>query len=150
MLEVILEPVKKAFYKKTGFDKNGRVFTLIRILRTWLIIFTGELFFRAEGFMAGLSMFISGFTNIGISRLFDGSLLGLGLDKADWFAVIAGTIVVFIADILKEKQIDLKAYLAKRNVVIRFGAYYALIFGLIIFGAYGAGYRPVDLIYAGF
>ncbi|MDY6352134.1 MAG: MBOAT family O-acyltransferase [Lachnospiraceae bacterium] len=150
MLEVILEPVKKAFYKKTGFDKNGRAFTLIRILRTWLIIFTGELFFRAEGFMAGLSMFISGFTNIGISRFFDGSLLGLGLDKADWFAVIAGTIVVFIADILKEKQIDLKAYLAKRNVVIRFGAYYALIFGLIIFGAYGAGYRPVDLIYAGF
>ena len=150
MLEVILEPAKKAFYRHTGFPKNGRFWTGFRILRTWLIIFTGELFFRAEGLRAGVSMFRSGFRNFGIQRLWDGTLLKMGLDKADWIVILAGIAVVFVADLLKEKQIDVKAVLAKRSLPVRWAAFYALIFAVLIFGAYGSGYRQVDLIYAGF
>ncbi len=150
MLEVVLEPAKKAFYKHTGFQKDGRFWTCFRILRTWLIIFTGELFFRAEGFRAGLSMFRSGFHNFGIQRLWDGTLLKMGLDKADWVAILGGIAVVFVADLLKEKRIEVKAALAKRSLPVRWAAFYALIFAVLIFGAYGPGYRQVDLIYAGF
>ena len=40
--------------------------------------------------------------------------------------------------------------IAKRNVVIRWAAVYALIMFIIIFGAYGKGYVAVDPIYANF
>ena len=42
------------------------------------------------------------------------------------------------------------AGIAKRNVVIRWVAVYALIMFIIIFGAYGKGYVAVDPIYANF
>jgi alginate O-acetyltransferase complex protein AlgI len=150
LLEVILEPAKKSFYKRTGFSKNGRFWSGFRILRTWLIIFTGELFFRADGLRAGIAMFRSGFHQIGIQRLWDGTLLKMGLDKADYLVILAGIAVVFAADLLKEKKIDRKAVLAGRNLPVRWAAFYGLIFAVLIFGAYGPGYQPVDLIYAGF
>lgn len=150
MIEVILEPAKKSFYKKTGFKKNGRFWTVFRILRTWLIIFTGELFFRAESLRAGIAMFRSGFHHIGIQRLWDGTLLKMGLDQADWLVILAGIAVVFAADLLKEKNFDIKASLAKKSLPVRWAAFYGLIFAVLIFGAYGPGYQPVDLIYAGF
>ncbi|MGN0362277.1 MAG: MBOAT family O-acyltransferase [Bilifractor sp.] len=150
MLEVILEPVKKKFYTVTKADPKGKGWTLFRILRTWLIIFTGELFFRANGFTAGRQMFASMFHHFALHRLWDGTLLGFGLDKADWAVIFAGIVVVFIADVLHEKGISFKACLARRPFIVRWAALYALIFGIIIFGAYGSGYQKVDLIYAGF
>ena len=38
----------------------------------------------------------------------------------------------------------------KKNIVIRWLVYYAIIMFIIIFGAYGRGYVPVDPIYANF
>ena len=115
MIEVILEPAKKSFYKKTGFKKNGRFWTVFRIQRLW-----------------------------------DGTLLKMGLDQADWLVILAGIAVVFAADLLKEKNFDIKASLAKKSLPVRWAAFYGLIFAVLIFGAYGPGYQPVDLIYAGF
>lgn len=44
----------------------------------------------------------------------------------------------------------MRGAIAKRNVVIRWVAVYALIMFIIIFGAYGKGYVAVDPIYANF
>ena len=74
----------------------------------------------------------------------------MGLDQADWLVILAGIAVVFAADLLKEKNFDIKASLAKKSLPVRWAAFYGLIFAVLIFGAYGPGYQPVDLIYAGF
>lgn len=102
MIEVILEPVKKTFYTRTKIRSTGAVPTAFRLVRTWLIIFTGEMFFRADGLRAGLDMFRRMFQNFGAERLWNGALLGLGISRADWAAVIAGTAAVLIADLLQE------------------------------------------------
>ena len=57
---------------------------------------------------------------------------------------------IFVISVLNEKGICVRGAIAKRNVVIRWAAVYALIMFIIIFGAYGKGYVPVDPIYANF
>ena len=122
----------------------------VQIARTWVIIFTGELFFRADGLRAGLHMFWSMFEEFGISRLWDGTLFTLGVGRADLAAVAVGCIIVAVVGHMKEKDKNIPQRLAAAPLPVRWGAYYALILAVIIFAAYGDGYQAVDMIYAGF
>lgn len=48
LLEVACEPLKEKFYAKTGTSETTGWWNVLRIAKTWIIIFTGELFFRAN------------------------------------------------------------------------------------------------------
>ncbi len=122
----------------------------IQTVKTWVIIFTGELFFRADGLRAGLHMFRSMFHDFKLSHLWDNTLLTLGLGKADLAAVAAGCIVAAVVGHLMEKKINILQRLAQAPLPVRWCTYYALILAVIIFAAYGDGYQAVDMIYAGF
>ena len=50
----------------------------------------------------------------------------------------------------KEAGLDYYEKLQEYRTPVRWGIYYAFIFAIIIFGAYGTGYQKVDLIYAQF
>ena len=113
-----------------------------QILKTWIIIFTGEMFFRAEGAAAGFHMFLQ--------KLWDGTLLGMGLNAADFAAVGFGILIVAVADILKERKLLNWDKLQEMKLPVRWILYYGLIFAVLLLGAYGTGYQQVDLIYAGF
>ena len=150
LLEVALEPLKEHFYAKTGVSEETHWWNVLRIAKTWLIIFTGELFFRANTLTAGFAMFASIFKEFAPQRLWDGTLLRMGLDVADYVVIVVGCIVVGVIGHLREKQKISLEQIAAMRVPLRWGLYYALIFAVILFGAYGVGYQQVDLIYAGF
>lgn len=150
LFEVAIEPLVTRLTEKLKINVNSVWWNGIRIFKTWIIIFTGELFFRANGLMAGFRMFTSMFHNFGLSRLWNGTLLGLGLDKADFIAIIIGCIVVAIVGIVKERKLLGDEGLKRLKTPLRWAIYYALILSVIILGAYGIGYQQVDLIYAGF
>ena len=57
---------------------------------------------------------------------------------------------MFIISILKEKGFNMREKIANRNIVLRWTIYIALILSVIIFGAYGVGYIPVDPMYANY
>ena len=150
MIGEMLEPVKKAFYKKTGFNKNNVFWHAFRILRTWVIIFTGEMFFRASGLKAGLAMFHRIFENFQLSVRWKGGLMSLGLDHHDYLVIVIGIVLVLICDIFKEKGISVCDAVKRQKTPVRWACVYLLLFAIIIFGAYGTGYDKVGLIYAGF
>ena len=45
---------------------------------------------------------------------------------------------------------NIRESIATKNIVIRWTLYFALIIMIVIFGAYGIGYIPVNPIYAEF
>ena len=68
-----------------------------------------------------------------------------------YFIIVAVTVlIVFAVSLLKENNINVRGEIAKRHILVRWLVYYAIIMFIIIFGAYGRGYTPVDPIYANF
>lgn len=85
-----------------------------------------------------------------MSQLWDGSLLELGLDRMDFGVIGAMVGAVFLVSILQERGRDVRQEVGRLPLPIRWGVYYGVLFGNCVFGAYGEGYVPVDLIYANF
>ena len=150
LVGIAVEPVRDRILKILHISPGFQGLKYMRIAKTWVIIFVGELFFRADGLRAGLHMFRSIFRNFQLSNLWDGSLLNLGMSRADLFAVMAGCIVVAIVGSAKERGIRVRNSLEKKPVFIRWSIYYALILAVIVIAAYGDDYQVVDMIYAGF
>lgn len=149
-LENITEPLAAKILGKLKIDPHNIVYHGFQIIKTLVIIFTGELFFRAETVTKGFEMFFSIFRSFEITKLWDGSLLTLGLDAKDWMIIAAALLVVLAAGLIKEKGIAVRLWIAGQKLPLRWCIYYAAIYAVIIFGAFGPGYEPVDLIYAGF
>ena len=159
LAEVAVEPLRDNILEICHLDKKALPYRILQTLKTWLIIFTGELFFRANGLQAGMSMFFSIFKGNNIQSFENivarqeeirGILMSVGLDRLDYFVVIAGCIVVAVVGIIKEKKLLGEEGIQKLWLPVRWTLYYALIFAVLILGAYGMGYQQVDMIYAGF
>jgi len=110
LAEVAVEPLRDNILEICHLDKNALPYRILQTLKTWLIIFTGELFFRANGLQAGMSMFFSIFKGNNIQSFENivarqeeirGILMSVGLDRLDYFVVIAGCIVVAVVGIIK-------------------------------------------------
>ncbi len=150
LLESMTAPAAAAFNARLHINTDGKPYRFMQIIRTTILVVIGELFFRANGFMAGLSLFRRIFTSLSINELSLQTFHKLGIDGHDILIVGITVIIVFIVSLINEKGISIRETLAKKNIVVRWGVLYALIFYIIIFGAYGFGYLPVDPMYAQF
>lgn len=150
LLTSIFDPLRDRTLDRLHIRKNASWYKMIRIFKTWIIVFVGELFFRASGLQSGMRMFLSIFQEFSPQQLVSDVWLKLGLDQADYLAVAVGCVVVLVVGIIKEKLGTEVVCLRKMCLPLRWAVYYGLIFSVVIFGAYGVGYQKVDLIYAGF
>ena len=150
LLGKIFEPQSNWITEKLHINRENPIFKGYQIVRTTILVFIGELFFRANSLTAGFEMFGKMFTNFTFKSFADGTILKLGMDIHDFIIIGIFTIVVFIISILHEKNISVREQISKKNIVIRWTIYYAIIIAIIVFGAYGAGYVPVEPMYANF
>lgn len=150
LLGKILEPYNTKVISYLRINKNKVVYRVLQTVKMLVIIFTGEMFFRANGIKAGLSMLNAIFTKFSLSDLSNGTISELGMDVKDLWIILIAVIIVFIVGLLKEKGISIREEISNMNIFIRWNFYYIAILIIIIFGAYGEGYVPADLIYAGF
>lgn len=147
---MLFEPAFAKLFAAFKVNRSSRVYSSLQLLRTLILVNIGMLIFRAPQLNNAWSMLTSIFTGFRPSSLFDGSLLKLGMDMQDYGVIIAGALIMLIVGILQEKGFSLREKIAERNIALRWCVYFAAIFSVIIFGAYGAGYNPVDFIYAQF
>lgn len=123
-----------------------RVFRYIKLV---IIVIIGEMFFRADTFGRGYGMFKMILTDLRFDMVIK-HIQDIGIDRYGYFVIITGLIVVAVVETLREAGVDIRAKLAALPTPARFAFWYACIFFVIIFGAYGTGYDAADLLYAQF
>ena len=146
----MITPLANRFFKAVKFDPECFVYRLFRIIRTALLVVIGELFFRSTGLMSGFGLFGRIVSDFSFSGLNSELLKKLSIDPQDFIIIGITLVAVFIVSLMNEKGISLRDKIAKRGIVTRWCIFYALILFIIIFGAYGFGYIPVDPMYANF
>ncbi len=150
LLGNIFEPLILKFYRITKINRESKIMHLVRIIKTCIIVFFGELFFKAPTLTIGFIMFKRIFTTFTLTDFTNGFIFKIGLDEGEFIILGITLILLLIASILHEKGISIREEISKKPIYIRWFCYYALLFYIVIFGAYGAGYIPVDPMYANF
>ncbi len=150
LAEVALQPVGEKLRRLIHVSDDNIWIQRWHCVRTWVIILAGEMLFRAETFSQFLKMCRNLFRGPFFSSDMVVTLLHMKLDLGDWFVVMVGTVIVFAVEYFQERKPDLLEKVPSLPIIPRWGIYYALIISILVFGAYGAGYQTVDLIYAAF
>lgn len=141
---MLLKPVIFNFYERTGIRKDNRYWQFLLMGRTFLLVNVGMLLFRANDLRTFAAMFVSMFAGT------KGNWLELGLDLQDFAVLAAGAVILLIAGLLQERGWMIREKAAELAIPLRWSFYIAAIVIIVVFGAYGSGYAPVDPIYANF
>ena len=149
IIEMFAEKPFETWCERHNLNVNGWGIRTFRFIKLFIIVIFGEMFFRASTFALGWKMF----SNIFVSFNWKGcvsTLPYLGMDVWDYVTVSLAFIVVIIVSVLKEKKYPIRQKFEGMPLAARWGILYALIFAVILFGAYGPGYDAVAMMYAGF
>lgn len=146
----LMEPLAQKVVSDLGVNRDSVPYRVFQIARTLVIVFVGELFFRANGLQAGLNMFTKMVTAFSLDPIMQGSAFSLGVDRHDFAVVIAMLALMLVIGILKERGHSICTEISSRGAPSRWGAVICLFFACVIFGAYGGNYAPVDPMYAQF
>lgn len=146
----LVYPVAKKAADGLGINRDGVGYRTMQVGRTLIIIVIGELFFRANGLQTGISMFCQIATDFSLASFANGTVLSLGMDVADFAAVGFGIAVMLVIGVIKERGVAVLERMCAMPAVCKGGIWLFLALSIVVFGAYGAGYTPVDPIYAQF
>ena len=136
---------------KLKIETENWSFNLFRMLRTFILSAIGRIFFVSAGFLQALEITkrTFDFRTLNLYTLWDGSLYSYGLDQKNFMLALFLIAIVWSASMLQERMV-IRDKIAAQNLVFRWLLYYALIFGIIIFGIYGPGYDAASFVYRQF
>ncbi len=75
------------------------------------------------------------------------SIYEIGLDRGNWFILCFGILLLFVVDVIHEKDVSVFQFVQRQTVLFRWTLYLGLIWSIILFGIYGAGYDSSQFIY---
>ena len=142
-------PLLRAAGDRLRIDGERLPWRIARTLRTCALVVIGELFFRAETLRAGLHMFGRMVSDFSFSAK-TAALRELHFDRYDAIIVLVTLAIVFAVSLVNERGASVRAWLKARPTAVRWALLYALIFYILIFGAYGHDYAAVIPLYANY
>ena len=145
-----ITPVVMSFCEKHSINRQSAPYAFFQRIRTALLVAIGEMFFRALSLKHGLQMFVRIFRHASLRSFVDGTALKLGMDLQDYLVILVVIAFVFVISLLKERDVDVRQKLYEKPVLVRALITALFVSLIVLFGAYGAGYVPVDPIYANF
>lgn len=134
-----------------GINEKLLSWKLFQMFRTFMLCSVGRFFSRAGSTYAAVYMMgamVKGFGNIAF--LVDGTLIGLGMNTANWIVLCVMIVLMFLVDIAHEKGIHIRETIAGQGIIFRWLVYYTAVFVVLVFGMYGSAYNSAAFIYQQF
>lgn len=150
MIGEFSKPLTDKLCTKIKLNRDTKSFGIFQIIRTFLIVNFGMLIFRSNDIGEAFGYFKwigKGFRPL---EMFGQDFVIDGITNYDYLIIIVGICVLFTIGLLKEKGHSIRLELSQRPLVLRWCIYLVLIYGTMIFGAYGGNFSNAGMIYAEF
>ena len=146
MISQELEPLYAKFHKKVNTD-GSTVYKSFQVGRTILLMSALRLFDCYRDVPLTFKMFGTMFTTWNWNTLGNGTLLHLGINRADYIILGLGTVILFAVSMIGRSgsvrdKMEKKIPFAGRWVIFS-----VLLLIIVVFGAYGLGYDASQFIY---
>lgn len=155
MLGNMLSPILSKITAILEIKTESFSWHLFQSIRTYMIYAVGAVFFMC-GISGGIALLKDCLKVILINKyanpwiFFDDSILNTGITYKDIHIIVLGTILLLVVAFLREKYGYARKWIRKQGVVFRWMIWYAMFFGVLIYGMYGPGYEASTFIYQGF
>lgn len=150
LIGLLFEPFNSRVRDKLHIDRDTRGYRSFQVARTLVLVTLGMMMFRADTLTDFVQMFRSIFAGAGLAPFVSGALFTHGFDLYDLGVTIAGAAVLVAVGLRQEKGHAIREELSQQSIPVQWGVCMAMLFTVIIFGAYGPGYQAPDPIYGGF
>ena len=146
MISQELEPLYAKFHKKVNTD-GSTAYKSFQIGRTILLMSALRLFDCYRDVPLTFKMFGTMFTTWNWNTLGNGTLLHLGINRADYVILALGTILMFIVSMIARSGSVRDKMEKKIPFAGRWAIFTVLLLIIVVFGAYGLGYDASQFIY---
>lgn len=143
----LLAPLKKSISGILGIKEDSISHRCIRVVTTFLLVDLAWVFFRAGTVFEALRIIKRMVTARNHWVWVDGSLYACGLNESNFRLMMWGILLLFAVDICKYKGIRLREVLARQDVWAQWLCVLGAVFGILLFGMWGAGYDAANFIY---
>ncbi len=148
-ISLIMEPAFAGWKAKLHI-KEGRVWALFCMARTWMIVFAADVLIRSESLAKAGDIFVSFVTRLQPGRLLSSAVTSYGLSRYDFMLLFFALLIWLAVSLLEERGLDARNVIADRPVVIRWFCYYGIVLLLLITGIYGGSYDTAAFMYQSF
>jgi D-alanyl-lipoteichoic acid acyltransferase DltB (MBOAT superfamily) len=156
ILGMQLHPLFMKIAAKLRVNTECFSFDLFRMLRTFFLVGVARLvtvtpqFHQAREMLATVPKTFTSNGQYGFSVVFQPEFLEMTFSPTVWFVLFISVVIWFAADIINEKEIVVRDFLEKQNMIFQWIMILALIFWVLIFGVYGPEYDATAFIYQKF
>ena len=149
-LGALVLPLSNKLFEKLHLSRKSIPYKIFAVARTCILVCIGEMFFNARGLNEGFKMFKILVSRFSLKAFFNGGIFTIGMDRFDYIIVAVILVIVLIVGIMREKGRSVRDLIAAKPFAVRFLIFLTMLAVIIIFGAYGKGYIPINPIYANF
>lgn len=144
---MLLDPVWKAMRRRLKLPKGGWM-TVVRLVRTWLLILLAQFFAFTNSAAQGFSLLRQSFSTWDFSAFSEKMTSVMPL--LEWGIAGAGLLVALVVDLLCERKKDMDARFLNAGILVRWPLLLMLLLSILVFGIYGSGYDAQAFLYTQF
>ena len=136
-------------WKQKLHIKEGKVYALFCMARTWVIVFLADVLIRSESLSQAGRIYRSLLSDF---RVVEGifTVTDYGLSRYGFLLLFAACLLWLAVSVLEERGKDVRAALAACPLPVRWGCYYGVALLLLITGIYGGSYDTAAFLYQSF